>query len=473
MNDRLEIKGVKGAMPHPLLYYTRSVQNRRACVALLVVAISLPAAAAFETQTRTVAERALDQAGVDQETSSRLSSALDGLSLREERFPPEGDPAVVLRFFLKPESASRSDHVVEQTMSTLRRLTEWFGPFPFPTLTVIDAPWNSGLAGAAYPGVAVIGTRWLARDRDRSPDRSLIAALTRQYWFGDDGASPSWLREGLVLYTTTRVIHGELEEVDFASWRNFGGFVPVVVRSLQLSPDAADPRPRVRQFAEVDQPATAPWRFASAAIGGEAQRAALTVHSLERYIGWPAMLSILSSGRLRPPQGAMAVADLANEASRQRGQDLRWFFDEGFRFPARFDYGVDRVSSAPSAENPALFVTTVVLRRFGDGIFAGTNEPRDTLLDGARSLPVDVRFEDGTEVRDWWDGRDAEKQLTYTSTSRAQSVSVDPEAMLLLDADRANNTNTLRPRFSGTGARLALQWVAWLQDVMLTYSALV
>ena len=85
---------------------------------------------------------------------------------------------------------------------------------------------------------------------------------------------------------------------------------------------------------------------------------------------------------------------------------------------------------------------------------------------------METRFEDGTEVRDWWDGRDAEKQLTYTSHSRATSVSVDPEAMLVLDADRTNNTRTLRRGFSSTGVRLALQWVVWLQDVMLAYSAL-
>jgi hypothetical protein len=394
-----------------------------------------------------------------------LQRLTEGLTLRQERYAPAQGPPIELRFFLRSTIPEQSQRVVAATTSTLRTYGEWFGPFPFPQLVVVDAPWNSGLAGASYPGVIVVSTRWINASRDRSLERTLIGAIARQYWRAGalapastlapaSASAPTWFDEGLAYYAGVRVVHQELEGGNYAAHRFFGGFVPFALRSVLWSPNPSDPRPRVRRFPEISPP------------DGQAARAMSALQTLERYIGWPALQQAIEAYRQSGTEEFPAVL------RRQTGRDFSWFFDEAFRFPARFDYGVDRVSSEPSPETPATFVTTVVLRRFGDGIFAGTNEPRDALPGGARSLPVETRFEDGTEVRDWWDGRDAGKQLTYTSKSRATSVSVDPEAMLVLDADRTNNTMTLKPVFSATGARLALQWVMWLQDLMLTYSAL-
>ena len=409
-------------------------------------------------------------APTDPSLTPDLQRITAGLILRQERFAPAAGPAVDLHFFLQPIDPAQSQRVVEATMSALRRYAGWFGPLPSSQLTVVDATWNSGLAGASYPGVVVVSSRWITISRDRSLERTLIGAIARQYWRAGASASVSsaaaaWFEEGLALYSGVRGVHTELEGSNYATYRFFGGFVPWSLRSVLWSPNAADPRPRVRRFPEID------------AADGEGQQAASALQTLEQYIGWPALQQALEAyqQRLRGPGKPEALpphADFAAVLKEQTGRDFAWFFKEAFRFSARFDYGVDRVTSEPSPENPGEFVTTVVLRRFGDGIFAGTNEPRDTLPGGARSLPVDVRFEDGTEVREWWDGRDAEKQLTYTGAARARTVSVDPDAMLVLDADRTNNTRTLQSFFSATGARLALQWVVWLQDVMLTYSAL-
>jgi len=44
--------------------------------------------------------------------------------------------------------------------------------------------------------------------------------------------------------------------------------------------------------------------------------------------------------------------------------------------------------------------------------------------------------------------------------------------MLLLDVDRANNAIVHDTRTSPLGIRLALNWMAWLQNAMLSYTAL-
>ena len=105
--------------------------------------------------------------------------------------------------------------------------------------------------------------------------------------------------------------------------------------------------------------------------------------------------------------------------------------------------------------------TTVVARRFGEGVF-----------------PVDVvtTFEDGSEAKDTWDGRgswdgqDRRAVYTYERPSRAVSVRVDPERVLLLDVAYTNNSRTIAPRSDEASLKWSLKWMAWLQDLMLTYA---
>jgi len=61
--------------------------------------------------------------------------------------------------------------------------------------------------------------------------------------------------------------------------------------------------------------------------------------------------------------------------------------------------------------------------------------------------------------------------LEYESASQAVRAEVDPDVMLLLDADRRNNVRTLAPRLPSLGWRLLLGWIVWLEDAALSYSA--
>ena len=99
--------------------------------------------------------------------------------------------------------------------------------------------------------------------------------------------------------------------------------------------------------------------------------------------------------------------------------------------------------------------TTVVVRRFGEAFF-----------------PVDVltTFENGEEVREKWDGRERWRTYTYDRPSRAKSVVVDPDRVLLLDINYTNNSQTLSPHGDEVGAKWSLAWMVWLQDLLLTWA---
>ena len=408
----------------------------------------------------------------------QLEALTSGFSRQQIAVNTGITPELPVTFLSPPDAAARLPHVIAATESALRRFTAWFGPFPHPALTVIDAPWNSALAGASFRAVAITATRWYEPAADRTLERFLIAALARQYWMTDaSDPAAKWFSEGLTLYSAVRGIHGELGDVHeelegrhLATIRVFGGFIPFTIAPLRWSPSPTDPRPRLRHFAEVDEPAEAPWRQWSAAPASEAQRVALALHTLERYVGWPAMQQMLASLQERKRASGIGPNDLSAILTEQRGSDFSWFVSEAFRFNARFDHAVTALTSDARAGEPG-FRTHLEVHRRGDGLFTGTSEPPAPFKNG-HSLPVEVRFEDGSSVREWWDVRDAVFTRDYQGPSRAVAASVDPEAVLLLEDNRADNSRVLDAGVNVEGVRLAVRWIVWLQDVMLSCTGL-
>lgn len=398
-------------------------------------------------------------------TPGRLSQA--SLPAHHSTIAIDGGQAVDLQ--IRSQAAGAAvERLRDTSHRTIRIFTNWLGPLVVPSLTVIDLPWRLDAPGAAYPGMAATRTRWIAPERDLTAERSLIAGLARQFWMiAPPGADP-WFREGLVIYSATRGIHTALEGRNFAAPRHFGGFVSFPLRGQLLSPSPQGPRPTVAVLDEVVEPAAAPWRFAPSGEGSAARRAAIALTTLERTIGWPAMQQILFEVRARSLTAPLTPELLAAVVTAQRGIPADWFAREVLRDGNTIDYAIDDVRSATSSGRTQ---TTVSVRRLGNGVFAATDRPRG---DGpARSLTVQVSFADGTESRAFIDGRDADTAVVFDSVASPTMVKLDPDGLVLVDANRSNNQRLLESAPPNrTGIRLILGWMLWLQNVMLTYTAI-
>jgi hypothetical protein len=102
-------------------------------------------------------------------------------------------------------------------------------------------------------------------------------------------------------------------------------------------------------------------------------------------------------------------------------------------------------------------------------MFAGTSRPPRPPFRSSGPLEVVVTFADGSVMRERWDGRAESMQLDYESRSPAVAAAIDPDHVLQLDDDRANNRRTIAtPR--AAAATWALRWAVWLQDAMLSYT---
>lgn len=395
---------------------------------------------------------------------------------KRARFEHPTLPPVDMRLLIQPEHESQTDRHFEATRAALKYYGEWYGPYPYGHITVIDPAYQSGAGGMEYPTLFTAGTRWLIARNVTNPEGVTVHEAGHQFWYaivGNNEFEDAWMDEGLNTFSTARVIE-QVYEPNYLALRYFGGFVPYVFRDIRLS-RATDGNllSGYRASARSDAQATPTFHYWTGTGGNITyNKTALWLHTLERLLGWPMLQRIMSTHfdrwKFRHPKPADFFA-IANEVS---GQDLTWYFDEVYRGSNVFDYGVQQLSSRPAAgagffdrngkpeftsgapADPPRFRTQLVVRRYGEAIF-----------------PVDILlvFADGEEVRERWDGRDRWKMFTYERAVKADHAQVDPERTLLLDVNYTNNSRSLKPRTDEATTKWMLKWIVWAEDLLLTW----
>jgi aminopeptidase N len=176
------------------------------------------------------------------------------------------------------------------------------------------------------------------------------------------------------------------------------------------------------------------------------------MHTLEKQVGWATMQRIMSTYFERWKFKHPKPADFFDVVREVTGRGYVWYFDEVYRSSNTFDYRVQEFTSEKIDGTP--YRTTVVARREGEAAF-----------------PVDIvtTFENGERVKESWDGQDRRVIYAYDRPSKAVSVQIDPDRVLLLDVNYTNNSRTLAPRTTDASWKWALKWMTWLEDLMLTY----
>jgi hypothetical protein len=394
---------------------------------------------------------------------------------RQARFERPGLPPVEMRLLLQPEHAAQADRHFEATRAALRFYGEWYGPYPYPAVTIVDPAWQSGAGGMEYPTLFTAGTRWLAPRLVAEPEGVTVHEAGHQFWYGVVGnneVEDAWMDEGINTFSEARAT-AEAGFLNFYSERYFGGFVPWVFHDIPLA-RATDGNllSWYRTGAESDAPATPTFRY-HPATGGiiSYAKTALWLHSLERHLGWPMLQQALAAHYRRSMFRHPTPQEFFQTLDEVTGRDLTWFFDEVHRGSNTFDYAIDSLDTSPvgfrgfrgSGPQPA-FVdepapegrheTRVVVRRLGEARF-----PVDLL----------VSFADGTTRRERWDGRERWKLFVMEGPSPAVSAIVDPDRVLLLDVDYTNNSRSVEPEAAAAATKGALFWATWLQDLVLTW----
>jgi hypothetical protein len=378
---------------------------------------------------------------------------------RTARFEHATLPPVEIRLLLQPEHGDQSERHFDATRAALKYYGEWFGAYPYGHITVVDPAYRSGAGGMEYPTLLTAGTNWLAPVHTDDPEDVVVHEAGHQFWYGIVGSNEfedAWMDEGLNTFSEARVM-GTWNPPTYYQQRYFGGFIPVVFKDILLDREIFWNRfAGYRRGPKADQQSTPSYRYFPG-LGGVItyNKTALWLNTMERWLGWSTVQRILSTHFARwqfkhpKPQDFF---DIANEAS---GRDLTWYFDQVYRSSNVFDYGIQELRSTRDGDR---FRTEVVVRRYGEAIF-----------------PIDVltTFDDGERVTEHWSGADRWRLYVYDRASRARTAEADPGHVLLLDVNETNNSRTLQPKGPSAATKWSLKWMVWLQDCLLSWSALI
>jgi hypothetical protein len=75
--------------------------------------------------------------------------------------------------------------------------------------------------------------------------------------------------------------------------------------------------------------------------------------------------------------------------------------------------------------------------------------------DGIVPVEIRIRFDNGEEILENWDGKDKVFDLVYERNERVVAATVDPEQKILLDSNLLNNSFAVKP-----SGKPALKWAA-------------
>ncbi len=376
---------------------------------------------------------------------------------RRAKFEHPGLPPVDMRLMLLPEHVSYAERHFAGTRATLRRYGEWFGPYPYGHLTIVDPAWQTETDGMEYPTLFTVGFQWLSPREDIYLEDTAVHEAGHQWWYGVVGTNEfedAWMDEGINQYANARVDAEEFTQGREVR-RFFGGFIPWVMKDVPWDRTIdGDTLFGYRVEPTTDVQATPSYRWWPRTSTPLAYaKPALWLHTLERALGWTVMQRTLATFYNRWQFKHPRPGDFFRVANEVSGRDLSPFFDQVYRGSAVFDYGIERVTSTDTGHDT--FVSDVVVRRYGDGIFP---------------VAVLMTHADGSTRRDSWDGVGRWTRFLIEHRSRVVSAQVDPEQILLLDTNFTNNSYTTAPQTARASAKWALKWMVWLQDQLLTWA---
>lgn len=357
----------------------------------------------------------------------RVLAAAGASTQVELLFPPEEQPNV--------------ERHLAAVREALDAYGSWYGPYPWPKLTVVVPPAGAGGAGGMeYPTLVTTGTNGIAPGDLPPLDQGLrnlevvtVHEIAHQ-WFPmqvqSNEAAEAWLDEGFADYLTTRALARR-----YGDDRSMLDLGPIRVGY------AAQQRAVVGAMnAEREPLATPAWQFPDQMAYGATvyAKGSLALLSLERLLGEErftrALRDYADRWRWRHPTSA----DLQLSLEQSTGEDLDWFFDAFVFGDDVVDY---RVASLEAGQ--------AVLER-----------------DGEVAYPVDIRlgFVDGTSRREHWSGRESRLVLSGAGREIA-SVSVDPDRQIALELDRLDNARVRGPD-PGPSLTVASRWLALVQQLL-------
>jgi hypothetical protein len=382
-------------------------------------------------------------------------------------------PKVQITVFLAPQHQRSLPQYVDAIKASLRYYGRWWTAFPYSHLTLVDPPADAiASGGMEYPTfIALVSRNDPGEPKDYEVWSVTAHEFGHNYWYGlvaSNEFEEAWLDEGINTYGTSKVCSAENVR------RDLNSALPSFLRPWFPGLPAWTEVDSIRAVSgsRWDSPVIlAAWKYRSLSdyARNSYPRPAANLYALERIVGEDTMARVMKTyaqrWKFRHPRSEDFFA-VAEEESRQ---DLGWFWKDFFRGTGQLDYAVNDLSCVEHPKNDAKGI-------FGTGEARKTVEPPkgkpksdekgqtyarceiEVSRVGDIEVPVtlNVTFDDGTSVREIWDGKDRWHRWTYDRPmpdGEVREAALDDHGPLALDMTPHNNSRT---RKTNTGSAVAI-----------------
>ncbi|MDF2815046.1 MAG: EnpEP protein [Paenibacillus sp.] len=323
----------------------------------------------------------------------------------EEPFSTPNIPGMKIKLYLDPAHKDLKDRYMYAAKRALAKYSEWFGTYPYSTLSIVVPPAGAnGAGGMEYPTLI---TGWAA---DEQPsgfglERVVVHEIGHQYWYGmvaTNEFEEAWLDEGFTSYAEDLLM-----ETEFGEKPNLALESSYMTTPAPLKLDA--------------------WRYDNHSHYADNvyTRAKLVLKSIEDQIGQKQMLRVLHTYFERWKFRHPSTQDFQKTLEEVTKTSWSGFFDQFVYDGMMTDYSIEQVqTSKKKKDGTNLYETAVVVKKLGGSY---------------KDVPIHFHFQDGSTVEKIWGGTELLTTFTMTSQSPLEWAAIDPHHTLILEHKRINN----------------------------------
>ncbi|MBK8726114.1 MAG: M1 family metallopeptidase [Holophagaceae bacterium] len=332
-------------------------------------------------------------------------------------------------YFYQPQRQANLRRQQMATEASLRLAGEWFFPYPYPVLTVVDVPEGaSGADGMEYPTLITASSVKFDPFKLRfEPEVVTVHEFGHQYFYGllaSNEFEEPWLDEGFTSWFTHKAMERQYHAL-FAS-RRFTLETDFGEHAGYWDDPSVDPLTR---FGWLTRDNGSYFRVAYA-------KPTLVLDQLEALLGRPQMEAVMrtyaETYKFRHP----TAQDFRKVAEKVSGRDLSAFWRDFVEGTEILDLRILKVQNLPVQAGGWMEAGADMKFAAPQQIAPGRRGRLVLERRGGLALPVTlwVRLEDRSEQRLTWDGR--ERWAAFDFNSPVVAAVLDPDGNYPMLKDR-------------------------------------
>lgn len=378
----------------------------------------------------------------------------------------KGSSAVDIEFLIQPENAGIIDRKFDAAFNAISFLEQKIGEFPYPKITLVDAPRTSNIGGMEYPQIVTYFTPLFSPIEVQRPESTIIHEIVHQYFYAAVSSNEvyeSWLDEGLTTYLEEKILDNYYQKPElifrFIDYYpvfgiNFLSFneIPIIysLRDLPYEHHAISMAAYYRNDnlgAIIDTSYKLPSRLSYGANAYYTPN--LILRTLEGYLGEDRILNILSDYFKQNKFGLVTSQNLVDQIKDKVPEELNRFVDELLYKNNKYDYRLTGISK--NDDN----TYKIFAERLEEGI-----------------APVEIALYTETDTTlIQWDGKDRWKEFEIDSEDEIIAGELDPQRKNKFDLNYATNSYVIENKYWGS-LSFAIRWFFWIQNALLIFGSI-